>query len=367
MLNGTIDPQKDYVAGLVPDAAARWPTITVARDHAADILNLIQKSIRDLTTDDLDFVAFGSLARREWTTGSDVDWTLLVDGQASSEHRIAVRAAERAISRLEFKGTQLKEPGAEGIFGSITFSHDIVHHIGGQADTNRNTTQRILLLLEAVPLRDAGDDVGAFDRTVRQVLNRYLVRDSNFHSAADQRSRIPRFLLNDIVRYWRTMCVDFAYKDWEQGGKKWALRNIKLRTSRKFLFVSGLLAVFSCHNNDSLRPKGADRESHLVTLQAHLSQFVRSTPLNIISWTLGCLGLSEPCRKLLDHYEAFLRQLNDPETRERLAKLADTAAYDDPRFLECREISHRMQASLKELFFRSDSPFWEFVTEYGVF
>ena len=42
----------------------------------------------------------------------------------------------------------------------MAFSHEIVHHIGGQADTNRNTTQRILLLLEATALREPRDDWG---------------------------------------------------------------------------------------------------------------------------------------------------------------------------------------------------------------
>jgi hypothetical protein len=31
-------------------------------------------------------------------------------------------------------------------------SHDIVHEIGGEDDTNSNTTRRVLLLLESNPL-----------------------------------------------------------------------------------------------------------------------------------------------------------------------------------------------------------------------
>ncbi len=31
----------------------------------------------------------------------------------------------------------------------MDLGHDIIHQIGGQYDTNKNTTQRILLLLES--------------------------------------------------------------------------------------------------------------------------------------------------------------------------------------------------------------------------
>jgi hypothetical protein len=47
---------------------------------------------------------------------------------------------------------KFKAPGQTGTFGNMAFSHDIIHQIGGQNDSNKNTTQRILLLLESVEL-----------------------------------------------------------------------------------------------------------------------------------------------------------------------------------------------------------------------
>lgn len=368
MPDGTIDSQHNYAGDLTPQADKRWPMLELAKSDAAAVQKLLREKLRQFTSDDVDVVVFGSLARREWTSGSDVDWTILVDGQANAEHRIAAREIERLLARMEYSGTSLKKPGAEGIFGNLAFSHEIVHHIGGQADTNRNTTQRILLLLEAVALRQPEEDLaGPFDRIVRQVLNRYLFSDSNFHSKVDEESRIPRFLLNDIVRYWRTMCVDFAYKDWEQGGKKWALRNVKLRTSRKLLFVSGLLTVFSCFKNRSLRRNGADRVDYLLKLQAHLLNFVHSTPLNIVAWALTSIGFGNECCEIFEIYERFLRLLNDPAVRNHLDGLSEDAVYDDERFLDCRELSHELQAKLKRVCLELDSPLREFATEYGVF
>ena len=365
MLSGTIDPQHYYVSALVPNAAERWPTLAAAKADALAVQKLLQENLREFTSGDVDVVVFGSLARREWTSGSDVDWTLLIDGQAIPAHRSTARKVEKTLRQLKYKGNELKQPGAEGIFGSMAFSHDIVHRIGGQADSNRNTTQRILLLTEAVALREPGDDC-ACERTVRQVLNRYLESDSNFHAKADQEARIPRFLLNDIVRYWRTMCVDFAYKDWEQDGKKWALRNVKLRTSRKLLFFSSLLTVFSCFQNDALRRDGADRDEYLLGLQKHLLAFVHATPLNIIAWTLRDLGLVEECHKLLDEYEQILSVFDDKGKREHLEKL-NQDVYEDEVFLQCREISHRLQAALKRVCFEAETSLKQFTLEYGVF
>jgi hypothetical protein len=36
--------------------------------------------------EDANFVVFGSLARCEWTAGSDLDWTYLIDGERDPEH-----------------------------------------------------------------------------------------------------------------------------------------------------------------------------------------------------------------------------------------------------------------------------------------
>ena len=353
MPNGSIERHHNYVAELAAAHQKQWPTISAAEADATRVHQLLCERLRQFRSDDVDLVVFGSLARGEWTTGSDVDWTMLIDGQANADHRTIARDVETSLGELEYNGTKLKPPGSQGVFGNMAFSHEIIHHIGGQADSNRNTTQRILLLLEAKAVRPLDKDRdGPFERMLRQILNRYLLSDSNFHSQADKQSRIPRFLLNDVVRYWRTMCVDFAYKDWEQAGKKWALRNIKLRTSRKLLFVSGLFTVFSCFENEALqRVEGED--NYLLRLQGHLLEYVHSTPLNIIAWSLKDIGLDEEAATLIDHYERFLSYVNDAAVREHLAALSEDDVYADDQFLKCRAISHKLQAVLKQMCFEN--------------
>lgn len=362
MIELSIDAVVDYVAKFCGETNLEIPTITAARANALNVQDALRKALCG-EGGDADVVAFGSLARLEWTSGSDIDWTLLVDGIADSEHRASSRRIAGAIEMAGYP-----PPGSEGIFGNMAFSHELVHHIGGQADSNRNTTQRILLLLEAVPLTTNVDDIGAYERTVRQILRRYLLSDSNFHSASDSDSRIPRFLLNDIVRYWRTMCVDFAYKDWEQAGKKWAIRNIKLRTSRKLLFVAGLLMVFSCYKNRLLsRTQDEDAGDYFLRLQDHLLDFVHSTPLNVLVCTLKSLKLDDECKEFLTLYERFLYEMDNTEVRKHLGELKEEEVYEDSVFLRCRALSHEIQAILRRVFFEIDSPLREFTFEYGVF
>jgi hypothetical protein len=109
----------------------------------------------------------GSVARQECTQGSDLDWTLLVDGQADASVQETFLAIKKALS----DAGHFKQPGQEGTFGAVAFSQPIMHFIGGEEDSNSNTTRRVLLLLEAYPI---GVRREAFDRVRKGILKRYI-------------------------------------------------------------------------------------------------------------------------------------------------------------------------------------------------
>jgi hypothetical protein len=308
---------------------------------------------------DSSLVAFGSLARGEYTEGSDLDWTLLVDGQADGAHLGSVQAITSILNREKFG-----EPGPTGVFGNFTFSHSLVHQIGGQDDTNKNTTQRILLLLESVPI----GEIAAHERVLRLVLSRYVEDDRGLRFSRKAK-RIPRFLLNDIVRYWRTVTVDFVYKQRERAGG-WALRNAKLRMSRKLIFVSGLLTCFGPELFAPPEETWLDERGD-VSIQ-RIVQFLwertRIPPLQqLAEVALRPSIQGETARKLFDSYDAFLGVLASKADRDHLKGLSFDDLGKSELFRHVSHLTANFQSGLDQLFFEEDDTLKKLIREYGVF
>lgn len=335
-----------------------WPALVAARDLARSRLQDL-KPITGLESENTSVVVFGSFARRELTEGSDADWSLLIDGPSDPQHFRVVQVIQQRFEELGFE-----PPGTTETFGTLVSSHELIHHIGGIRDTNQNLTRRILLLLESLAV---GDEI-VRGRVLRGILSRYVIFDPNDSWHSQPTFVVPRFLLNDIVRFWRTMAVDYAAKRWEQSSQKWALRNAKLRMSRKLLFVAGLLICFSFE----LYPP-EDREDILAgreTMAPRLVEFLfgqmQLTPIDLLSKALLRLDRSDLVGDLVGSYERFLGLLGDKATRDHLKDLPFEEVGKDVVFAEVRELSHTFQEGLRKLFFE-DEKLRELVIKYGVF
>src|SRR5437867_2198992 len=87
---------------------ADWSHLKQARSTAEETRRRLRSALAGLDSEDTSIVVSGSLARDEFTSGSDIDWTLLIDGSADPRHHDLYREIETKIGPLASKG-----PGAE--------------------------------------------------------------------------------------------------------------------------------------------------------------------------------------------------------------------------------------------------------------
>ena len=324
-----------------------WPSIHKAHTDTLARRAELESRFSSRESPDTSLVVFGSVARCEVTSQSDLDWILLIDGQSVPEHKIQEIDIESVLSAAGFV-----EPGKSG---KMVGSHDLVHNIGGEDDLNSNTTRRVLLLLESLPVGNRE----AYDRVRRQLLRRYIEDDRGLLRSGGA-VRIPRFLLNDITRYWRTVTVDFVYKQRAGSDNKWALRNAKLRMSRKLVFAAGLLLCFFCHlDPNAARARdaltGSDKDISLLI--EYLDGQLKLTPLERVAQ--ACLSLQIPeniVSSIFDNYDRFLSILDDPEKRSQLTHArSHSELRESSVWAEVRDIGSPFHDGLVDLFLMGGS------------
>src|SRR5664280_3772 len=319
---------------LTAASGRNFPNLYAARELTARRLAERRASLAELPHDeDVSLVLMGSWGRSEVTSGSDDDFMLLVQGDARLDVRPSLAEVKTVLDRA---------PGDQGIFGEPVSSRRIIEKIGLEDDSNSNLSRRMLFLLESCYA--TREDI--YDLVREELLDRYLDQSVKHY-------RPPRFLLNDVVRYWRTMCVDFAGKE-RAGPEKWGLRNAKLRTARKVLFAGGLLPVFQCA---TLR---ADE------MPAFLCASLAMPPVDRIAAAFLQHDAPDPGGRALGAYDDFLGLLDDESFRAELNAVTRESSKASAAFAEAARLGKELELGLLALLFETDS-LPKLVREYGIF
>lgn len=341
---------------LAAKTGEQWTAIAEARLTTDRLLAQLRGAVEEFDDPNYSIVVTGSLGRGEASTGSDVDWFLLVDGLSNPDHTpVRQQIAQR------IKETGLGAPGPTGTFGDLVTSHELIHYIAGTRDSNENLTRRILLLSESRAL--TGERVR--ERVIGNVLARYVIHDPSVRRDASH--TIPLFLLNDVVRYWRTVASDYASKMWERQHDEWAIRNIKLRFSRKLLFVWGLIAAFAgeLFGTDVLAASNA--QERLMRLSEMIREQTDVTPLDLLARVVLEVESDTVARQIFSSYDEFLRVLSDPDARDELKGLKFEDSESDKTYAHLREISREFRKGIDSLFFDLHPQLKRLIREYGVF
>jgi len=313
-----------------------FSNLLAARDLAAAKQAEFETRLNQLNHDGgASIVLFGSWARRELTDHSDDDWLILVEGERREEVAPSVDEVGAIL------GLDERKPGEQEIFGTHAFCDDIAEKVGLDRDDNTNLTHRVLLMLESVPF--TGHD--AYRRCWERILDGYL-------KEVRRDERPPRFFLNDVVRYWRTICVDFVGKQREEG-EKWGTRNAKLRASRKVLFAGGLLPILQCFRSN----RNDMREFLVDQLTAPATDRLAYAFLN---WEVP-----DPGARFFDAYDRWIGLLNDEEIRLALKAVTPENADESVAFREVQRIGRDLERGLLALLFDTDLE--PISRQYGIF
>ncbi len=175
--------------------------------------------------------------------------------------------------------------------------YEFTSTLGTEKDDVTNTfTARLLLLLESQPLVEEV----VYEEIVREVVKSYW-RDYDDHSS----NFMPAFLANDILRLWRTLCVNYEARterkpDYEKAKGK--LKNYKLKHSRILTCYSALLFLLQTYvQNKTVSPEDA-------------VEMVRLTPTARLDWLRQSNNsTAEIVQKLLDQYDRFLMTTNSED------------------------------------------------------
>jgi hypothetical protein len=228
-------------------------------------------------------VTGGSYARGEASAQSDLDYFLICD---SDKAKLKAEQDLPTIKKIVQRVVK-KQYADDGAFGGTESIKVMTQNIGGKDDTNAKITRRVLFLLEGEWLLDKS----RFLKYRDQVISKYIKSTISDH-------QFCRFLLNDLIRYYRTVCVDFEHKTSEKG-KEWGTRNIKLVFSRKLLYFSGILVA-------------AETWQHTFDYKVERLKWLLSlTPIGRIRAVCG-----NRADLALNAYGEFLRKMSDPTIRK---------------------------------------------------
>jgi predicted nucleotidyltransferase len=296
------------------DAAA---VLDGARDRSEQILETLRSVAADLLGGNQDLIigVNGSVARREVTSGSDVDLFVLTrSGDLEAANAAQKEYRERLVAR------NIKMPAHGGVFESPLLTTQLTAAIGGEVDTNTYITRRMLYLLEGEWVANKA----GFDQLRSDLVARYVSEDLD-----DQ--KIVRFFLNDVIRYWRTICVDFESKT-ADATKPRAIRLVKLRLSRMLLYVAGIAAARQTVDCDA------------ATKRETLNALLALPPLERLVRIHGMEKMM-PVQAL---YATFLSSLDQAEIRSQL-ELPGTEGLSTPEFKELTEVARDFKVELLDL------------------
>lgn len=198
--------------------------------RSKEMVKDVKSALRDygfVNNEGIQIFCAGSLGREDVGLKSDLD--LFVVSDLNKKDRNKLDDLEVLASLININ-RQLKYPpfSNDGQFLKIHSIDEMTRKMGDPSDDSENLfTTRMLMLLESVPIYNDA----IYSVHLEKVADKYL-RDKEGHDSFK-----PIFIINDILRYWRTLCLNYEVIRNDKS-KNWRKKNINLKFSRALTVFS---------------------------------------------------------------------------------------------------------------------------------
>lgn len=284
----------------------------------------IQQTAEGVDLAGLTIFTVGSYGRLEASQHSDIDlFFMYSEGSPKDDRRTSeLRLFGRLIDLVEEMGFPKFSNDSQFLQSHLT--EDVLKHLGSPTDDAENYfTTRMLLLLESRCLFGQADYDDVVDKMLESYYRDYPKHEENFR---------PWFLFNDIMRYWKTLLLNYENKRMrrdEEDSLKPRVKNFKLKFSRAATCFATICAIGSVDGPVD---------------QARVRDIIGSTPLERLRSVGENIGRLEPMvRDITDEYEWFMSQ-TALQTDELEAMFVDRASK-----VEMFKRAHNFGTSLFQL------------------
>lgn len=333
----------EAASGQYEGEAAKFSAIASARDFSSSQLERIRLSLKnDPPPDELQIdtlAVAGSLARLEASAVSDLDMIIVTRPPSDTEK------VQSIINwRDQFcDAMAIDRPNRKGVFHEPADRVSIERIAGEAGESYELSAKRALLILESDHVYNSVE----YERLLSNTLDSYTedVRGDSTKNFV--------FLLNDTIRYFRSLCVNYQYTKSEIEYGKWPLRNIKLRHSRLLMYFS-LIASIGVLSACST-PEKVEGLRKLVSYEPLRRLFV-------------CYKMSSDSgyKDMFHYYNIFLQHLEQPEVRAELANLDYSRRYESENFAKLKTNSDEFTSELTKFFQKRENEWSPRFFEYMI-
>lgn len=268
----------------------------------------------------------GSFGRLEASEYSDLDLFFVHEGSSIGSPMSRVRKILldadliRAARELNFP-----EFSNDGEYLAVHYLDDVLNTLGGPDDDFRNHfTARLLLLLESRPLYN----VSVYEHALEKIVDSYY-RDYHGHETSFR----PVFLMNDVMRFWRTLCLNYEHRrnrpdDDEERKRKNHVANLKLKFSRMLTCYSAVVLLSIEHARHAVEP-------------CKLLEIIRLSPLERLGRVVDIVpGTKQRVTNVKEVYSWFLEET--ARDRDDMLRWISDSGNRNKAFGKGREFANEM-------------------------